>query len=238
MSPSNSVTILGCRIDNVTWDTIIEFAKQALKGSQARQIVTLNGEFILAAQRDEEFRQTINGADLVIPDSTNIVWVSRLRGGNLTQITPGSDCTVKLCELAAKMGKSVYFLGGRGGVAQKSAERLQYQFPGLTVAGWSEADPNSIDPADIAASGADIVLVAYGAPKQDKWIAKNGSATGAKLLMGVGGTFDMLAGRLPRAPKIMRALHLEWLWRLLLQPSRIGRIWNAVVVFPIRALLG
>ena len=135
--------------------------------------------------------------------------------------------------------ESVYLLGAKEGIAATAANLLQKSIPNLKIAGTSSKDPN--DPNviyDIRESGADIVLVAYGPPKQEIWIAKNKEKTGAKILVGVGGTFDMIAGVLPRAPKLMRALHLEWLWRLILQPSRIGRIWSAVVVFPLKAIFG
>lgn len=233
-----STTILGCRIDNVSWSDIEEFCREALQQAVPKHIVTINGEQILQAQKNQSYREALNSADLIIPDSTNVTWVSALRGTPLKGVTPGSDLTVRLAKLASQTGASLFLLGSKEGVAQKAAEVLSRMYPGLKIAGTSSADPDNAGViGEIAKSNAAIVLVAYGAPAHDLWIAKNKTATGAKILVGIGGTFDMLAGRLPRAPKILRSLHLEWLWRLILQPSRFGRIWNAVVVFPFRALL-
>lgn len=233
-----SVTLLGCRIDNVDWSDIDEFCHSALEGAVPKHIVTINGEQILAAGRNDAYRQALNAADLVIPDSTNVVWVSRWKGSGLKAITPGSDLTLRLARYAAETNRSIFLLGAREGVAAAAGSALRRMYPGLKIAGTSAANPDDkIVITQIAKAKADIVLIAYGAPTHDLWIQENKAATGAKILVGVGGTFDMLAGRLPRAPKIMRTLHLEWLWRLILQPSRLGRIWNAVVVFPLKAIL-
>lgn len=233
-----STIILGCRVDNVSWAEIEEFCADAMLQTAPKHIVTINGEQILQAQKNQSYREALNSADLIIPDSTNVTWVSALRGTPLKGVTPGSDLTVRLAKLASQTGASLFLLGSKEGIAQKASEVLSHMYPGLKIAGTSSADPdNAAVIGEIAKSNAAIVLVAYGAPVHDLWIAKNKTATGAKILVGIGGTFDMLAGRLPRAPKILRSLHLEWLWRLILQPSRIGRIWNAVVVFPLKALL-
>lgn len=234
--PFKSISILGCRIDVVTWPDIDQFCRTALTGSQARQIVTINGEIILQAEQQPDLKEAINQADLVIADSTNVIWVSQLKGRGLPARTPGSDLVNRLAQLATETGQSIFLLGGRPGIAERAGKNLQTKFPGLKIAGTSYADPNQLEVVQvIKKSGAAIVLVGYGAPKQELWIKQHKVATGAKLLVGVGGTFDMLAGLLPRAPEFLRALHLEWLWRLFLQPSRLGRILRAVVVFPIRA---
>lgn len=232
-----NVTILGCRLDVVGWSEIINFCRQALSGSSAKQIITLNGEFVLDAQRDQEFKDVINKAELVIADSTNVAWAARFRGANINP-TPGIDLVWRLAELAAQEAISLYLLGAKPGVAKAASEALVKKYPQLKIAGYSNADPDDREAAaKIKHSGADVVLVAYGAPTQDRWIAKHKAATGAKLLVGVGGSFDMIAGQLPRAPRWLRVLHLEWLWRLVLQPSRWKRIWRAVVIFPLNSLL-
>ena len=234
---AKSVRILGVRVDNVDWSDVTDFCRDALNQSSPRQIVTVNGEFILEAQKNHEFREIINNADLVIPDSTNVVWVSRILGTPLRAITPGSDLVCELSDLAAKDGHSIFLLGGQEGIAHKAGERLQQINPGLKITGTSHADPD--DPyvlKHIRDSGADIVIVAYGSPRQEEWIGQHKNELGAKILVGIGGTFDMLAGVTPRAPRVLRALHLEWLWRLILQPRRFGRIWKALVIFPLKAI--
>lgn len=237
MPPSVKVQLLGVRVDRVGWPEILAFTQQALAGERPKQIVTVNGEFILTAQDDPKFRTIINGADLVIPDSTNVVWLSRLRGQPLPGVTPGSDLVIHLARLAAQEKEKIFLLGSRPGVGERAAAKLKQTFPGLEVV-FDSADPG--DPTGLEKIKAEkpaIVLVGYGAPKQELWINQHKEETGAKILVGVGGTFDMLAGVLPRPPKWLRSLHLEWLWRLILQPSRLGRIWRAVVVFPWKVLL-
>lgn len=234
---SKSVQLLGVRVNNLTWPELMSFCEQALQQAEPQHIVTVNGEQILLAQENEEFMNAITEAELVIPDSTNVIWVSRLKGQPLKQRTPGTDFAIRLAELAAKNGKSLYLLGSKEGVAQAAAEQLTNAFPSLIIAGTSSAHPDDTDvPATIKASGAAIVLVAYGAPAQNIWIEQHKAETGAQILVGVGGALDMISGSLPRAPKLFRILYLEWLWRLILQPRRAGRIWNAIVVFPLRAL--
>jgi N-acetylglucosaminyldiphosphoundecaprenol N-acetyl-beta-D-mannosaminyltransferase len=233
----NYIKILGVRVDSLTWNDVDSFAKDALSGSKPNQVVTVNGEHILAAERNPKHRNVINNAELVVPDTTNVLWVSKLKGRGLAQTIPGVDLSLRLARIAAETNNSLFLLGSKIGVAEKAARKLQTMYPGLVIAGFSSADPGKNRVVEeIRNSGADIVLVAYGAPTQEYWIAEHKVATGAKILVGVGGTFDMIAGILPRAPRFVRALHLEWFWRLILQPSRIGRIWKAVVVFPLRAL--
>ncbi len=238
MQPKNNqVEILGVRVDNVDWSDIETFCRDALKGGIPKHIITVNGEHILAAQEDENYKEIINQADLVIPDSTNVVWVSHLKGRGLTMKTPGADLVTHLCRIACETGSSIYLLGGRGDVSKKAAAKSVSIFPDLKIVGTSAKDPD--DPSavsDIKETGADIVFIAYGAPRHEYWINANKTKTGAKILVGIGGALDMLAGKLPRAPKLFRQLYLEWLWRLILQPSRFGRIWRAVVVFPFKAI--
>jgi len=237
MPSRNWVQLLGVRVDNVTWASLDEYFRQSLKGTSPQQVVTVNGEHILAASHEARHREVINNAHLVVPDSTNVLWASRLKGRGLAQKTPGVDIVLHLAQIAAETGASLFLLGSRPGIAQRAADKLQAQFPDLKIAGVSSADP--AEPylsKRIRDARADIVLVAYGAPKQEYWTAEHKKETGAKILVGVGGTFDILAGVLPRAPQLWRYLQLEWLWRLILQPSRIGRIWNAVVVFPFKVV--
>lgn len=232
MLPQRSKTILGVRVDDVNWNDIDAFCAETLKQNQPKQIVTVNGEFVLDAQKNERFKNIINKADLVIPDSTNITWFGRLKA-----TTPGSDLVIRLSQLAAKNNQSVFLLGGWNGVSERAARKLQEHIPNLKIAGYSSADPAEMGTADrIKESGADIVFVAYGAPKQEYWIDENKEKAGAKILIGVGGTFNMLAGTLPRAPKFLRLIHMEWLWRLIIEPKRWKRIWRALVVFPLKVI--
>jgi len=240
MSPAiKSTTILGCRLDLVDWPTIETICQEFLQQKEPKTIVTLNGEFVLTAQKDADFQKIINRADLVIPDTTNLTWAARYQGVSRLEPTPGVELVDHLCKILQNTGQTLFLLGSRGEVPKKAAARLEERYPGLKIAGYSTNDPENAQSAqEIKMSAAQVVLVAYGAPKQEKWINQHRDQTGAKILVGVGGSFDMIAGVLPRAPKLMRILHLEWLWRLILQPSRFGRIWNSVVIFPLKVIFG
>lgn len=232
-----SANILGVRLDQANWDEIDRFCLEALESIGAHQIVTLNGEIALLATKRPDLAAAINQADLVIADSTNMAWAGRRAGLHIPTRTPGSDLVWRLASIAEQHGKGLFLLGGQDGVAAAAAKALQQRFPKLIIKGCSSANPATSESVTaVAQAEADIVLVAYGAPKQEIWIAENKDALGAKLLVGVGGTFDMLSGRLKRAPGWMQSLGLEWLWRFLQQPSRIVRVWRTVVVFPLKVL--
>lgn len=232
------VHLLGVRVDIVDWKGIENFCRQALIQAAPKMIATVNGEITLIADKKPEYRKVLNQSNLNIADSTNIIWVSYLKGYRFPERTPGSELLLKLCSIAQEMKKSVYFLGGREITAELTAQRVAELYPKLEIAGYSSADPDDEDiVAQIRRKNPDIVFVAYGAPKQETWIYENKEKITAKIMVGVGGTFDMISGRLPRAPQWMIRLHLEWLWRLYLEPKRVLRIFKAVFVFPVKALL-
>lgn len=237
MSKRAEEAILGVRIDSISWRELDDYCNQAFLGNLPKHIVTANGEILLKASTSLGYKEILNGADLVLPESTNVAWVLALKGTPFKNIISGADLVDRLAEIAVKTHKSIFLLGSKEGIAAKAGEKLQRLNSGLEIAGSSSANPDDTAVVEqIKHANADIVLVAYGAPKQEEWIAKHKSALGAKILVGIGGTFDMLADVTPRAPKFLRSAHLEWLWRLMLQPSRIGRIWRAVVMFPLKAI--
>ncbi len=205
-------------------------AKQMLQGSSFHHFMTLNSEILLRAFRDKAYADILGAADCALPDGIGLVWMGRLLGIPFKERIAGVDFMIALCGLAQRMGKSVFLLGGRGGAAEKTAEKLKQRFPKLIVRGWSE-DTEMIPDAD-------IVFVALGAPKQEEWIFTNKKIMrGVKIAMGVGGAFDMISGKTPRAPVCMRKIGLEWLWRLYLEPrKRFKRIVNAVIVFPMKVI--
>ncbi|HUD20904.1 MAG TPA: WecB/TagA/CpsF family glycosyltransferase [Candidatus Saccharimonadales bacterium] len=229
--------LLGVRIDQVDWAQVDSFCATSLAQKHKNFIVTLNGEIALKASKNLLLKEAINQAGLVIPDSTNIVWAGRMKGGRFKERTPGSDLVMRLCALASENDYSVFLLGGSDDVAKDASEVLIRRFPDLRIVGVSPADPD-----DLAAVTAvrdarpDILFIAYGSPKQELWLKDHLEELPITLGVGIGGTFDMIAGRLPRAPKIFQALSLEWLWRLILQPTRWRRIWNSVVIFPLKIL--
>lgn len=237
MSQKSSLTILGTRVDMVNWEMIEQYCRAALIQGAPKMITTVNGEIALLARKNLEYRRVLNSADLAIPDSTNIVWLARLNGAPRVRPTPGVDLVERLCRIAEEMNKSVFFLGSQNRAGEKAAEELQSRFPDLEVAGVSEAGPNDAKIAgEIRRKNPDIVFVAYGAPNQELWIDQHKEQVTAKIMVGVGGSFDIISGALPRAPRSWRQLHLEWLWRLLLQPKRFWRIVKATLIFPLLAI--
>lgn len=233
--------ILDIKIDNLTFSQVMQKITFFLEGKGLHQIATVNPEFILAAQKDTEFRRILNGADICVPDGVGLRLAAWMTGQKIGERITGVDLTWEICKLAAERGFSVFFLGAKEGVAQKTAQRLKIVHPRLKIAGCYSGTPEERGIEEmIMKSRADILLVAFGAPKQEKFIAKlkndihqlKSVNCKLKIAIGVGGTFDYIAGVIPRAPRWMRSLGLEWLYRLIQQPSRISRIFRAVVVFP------
>lgn len=228
------IEIMGVKIDNLTFEGAIEIAEGFLRGNDAKFIVTPNPEIVLRAQKDEEFKNILNSSSLAIPDGFGLVLASKLARNSLKEKIAGTDFFQQLCWICSKNGKSVFLLGGEKGVAEKTAENLQIKFPNLKIAGWLDGEVdlencwkiiNDVKP--------DALFVALGAPKQEKWIYENlNKIAGLKVAMAVGGAFDLVSGEIKRAPMFMRKIGIEWLWRLTIQPRRIKRIFNAVIIFP------
>jgi len=196
-----------------------------LNDGKQHYIVTVNAEFIVRAQKDAEFREILNRADLAIPDGIGIIWASKIFGEPLKERVAGIDL-VRNLKLKVKNCRT-FLLGGRNGVAKKVAT----EWP--AVVGFLEETDSTELFARIRQCQPDILLVALGAPKQEKWIAENlNKVPSVKVAIGVGGAFDFLSKKIKRAPVFMQKIGLEWLWRLAQEPSRIGRIFNAVIVFP------
>jgi len=248
------ISVLSVPFEPLLYEEALAKARGFLEGRLQHQIATPNPEFLVAATKNQKFQQVLQNASLNIPDGVGLLWAAAfLYGGartfsrfvktylylifakkRLTGFLPeriaGSDFMIDLCRL----GYPVFLLGGAEGVANEAKEVLKKRIPGVNIVGAYGGNPAKEDlVALINQTTAQIVLVAFGAPKQDIWIANNLSQMPkVKIAMGVGGSLDFLVGRQVRAPKTMRKLGLEWLWRLVRQPSRWRRIWRAVAVFP------
>ena len=237
---SPRVTLLGVPIDAVTHVEALELLHSFLKEEKQRHVMTPNNEMLVEAAHREDFRQLLNGTDLNIPDSTGLLWMARLTGQKLPERVTGVDTVTALC--ATLTGETaVFLLGAKPGIADAAAQNLMSRNPRLRVVGCFAGSPREEDAsaiiAMIRAAAPHLLLVAFGAPTQDLWIAKHlKELPSVRVAMGIGGTFDFLAGTVKRAPAFMRSLGLEWLWRLLREPKRIGRIWRAVVIFPLLVL--
>lgn len=231
-----TATILGVKVHALTNTQTLTLIEAFIASGQPHQLCTVNPEFVVAAQHDEEFRQIINAAALALPDGIGLLKAARfLRTTLLPERVPGSDLVVRLAELSHQKGYRLYFLGAREGVAEQAAAKLKKHYPNLNVVGCYAGSPtieeNESIVQRILPTQPDILLVAYGAPKQDKWIARNLERLQIPVCMGVGGSLDFIAGTSKRAPAWVQRLGLEWFHRLLTQPWRWRRIWNAVPRF-------
>jgi N-acetylglucosaminyldiphosphoundecaprenol N-acetyl-beta-D-mannosaminyltransferase len=238
-SEEHSVHVLGVRVDCVTQQQVLDRIEQLIDGYHAsqqqascQQLITVNPEFVMAAQHNPYFRQCINEAALVIPDGIGVVWATRYLGKPAPERVTGVDTLVELARRSAIKGYRLYLLGAAPGVAEAAGKRLQTLAPGLQIAGSYAGSPAVSEEDDIieriSVAQADILCVAYGAPAQDLWIRRNLSRLPVAIAMGVGGSFDFLTGRQHRAPKMMQKLGLEWLYRLSREPWR----WRRMLALP------
>ena len=221
-----TASILGVQFHAVTKKQAVELAMSKLRARQKGYVVTPNPEIVDLCRRDPEFMGIVNHAALVLPDGIGVVKGAAMLGTPLKEKTPGIEFAAGLMEKMAERGRSLYLLGAKPGVADMAAERLQKQYPGLKIAGTHDGYFKEDAPVveAIRESGADCVFVCLGAPKQELWMARNGPATGAHLLCGLGGSLDVFAGTVERAPKFWSDHGLEWFYRLCKEPKRIGRM--------------
>jgi N-acetylglucosaminyldiphosphoundecaprenol N-acetyl-beta-D-mannosaminyltransferase len=198
-------------------------------------VATVNPEFVMHAQQDGAFAQVLGSAELCLPDGMGVVWAARRQGCALREQVAGVDLVRPLAEICARRGFKLFLLGAAPGVAAALAEKLRAGYPTLDVSSHSGAPDPSQDEETlklIHEHGAQVLLVAYGAPAQELWIDRLRNRLGVAVAMGVGGAFDYLTGRVPRAPAWMRRAGLEWLHRLIRQPWRIRRM----AVLPLYAI--
>jgi N-acetylglucosaminyldiphosphoundecaprenol N-acetyl-beta-D-mannosaminyltransferase len=245
-------TIFGVRLDHVRSDEHLrELCVRALEGERTIRIFTPNPEILLQARADPSYAETLRSADLALPDGTGVALIETLRAGRRVRRRPGVEIGELLVRLAAEHDVPVTFVGGgSGGAAERAAARWRQRLPGVRIAvagaGTSISEGGVVEPAErdpeltreVAATAPAVVLVGFGAPKQERWISRHADALpSARIMIGIGGSFDMWADELRRAPVFLRRLGLEWAWRLALEPRRWPRMFRATVVFPLRVLL-
>ena len=220
------VDVLGVGFDNLTLDEAVARGMELVCGEGTHYVVTPNPEIVEVCRENPAARDAVNGADLVLPDGVGVVKGAAMLGTPLKEKTPGIEFAAGLMGKMAQQGKSLYLLGAKPGVAELAGQRLTQRYPGLRIAGTHDGYFKEDGPVveAIRQSGADVVFVCLGAPKQELWMAKNGSATGAHLLCGLGGSLDVFAGVVAQAPKFWSAHGLEWFYRLCKEPRRIGRM--------------
>ena len=228
--------VLGVPFDAVTMQEAVARAKKLLKEDGQHIICTPNPEIVMEAQKDRELMNILHEADLVVPDGIGVVWASKYSEIRLTERVAGFDLTQNLMADLAATGETFYFFGGAPGVASAAARKMMKKYRGLKVVGvhngyFDEKEEKRII-QDIKTKAPSILLVGLGAPKQEKWIYDNLRLIDAKIAIGVGGSFDVMAGNVKRAPMIFRQLGLEWFHRLITQPTR----WRRMMRLPKFAL--
>lgn len=257
----HKIDILGVKVCRINMQQAVEEIKKMLTQNKQSYFCTPNPEIILHAQKDQDYRNIINQADLQTPDGIGLLWASEYLNTKqgksriskltllakifqpnkchsvLTERVTGVELTKQICKVADQLNKKVFLLGAAEGVAQKTASILKKQYPSLDIAGTYSGTPQAQEEEKITSlinnSEAEILLVAYGAPAQEKWIARNlGKMPKIKLAGGVGGTFDFISGIKQRAPQWMQKAGIEWLYRLIIEPHRWKRIYNATIKFP------
>jgi len=228
-----TASILGCKVHLVNMAEAVQIVEQMIEdGRNENQVVTLNAEIIYQTKKEIKLQNIINQANLVTADGIGTVWAARTLGYPQKERVSGIDLIHELCIMGATRGWKIYLLGAAPGVAEKAGQELKQSYPGLKVCGighgyFSLEDENEII-ADINSKSPDILFVALGAPKQEYWINQKRDTLKVPVCIGVGGSFDVIAGIKKRAPKIFIAFNLEWLYRLLTEPSR----WKRQLALP------
>jgi N-acetylglucosaminyldiphosphoundecaprenol N-acetyl-beta-D-mannosaminyltransferase len=226
--PLRRIAILGVPVDCGNWTTVLAAIEQDLAtAGPPRAVIAVNPEKIIKARQDPRLLQCLRDAALLIPDGVGVVLAARLLGLGRMERVPGSELMPKLCAMAARRGQSVYLFGGKPDVNDEVTARLPKLYPGLRIAGRHHGyvHETGMGPivADINASGAELLFLALGSPRQELWMAAHLPELNVRICQGVGGTFDVIADRVRRAPRAFIALNLEWLYRLLSQPQRLLR---------------
>lgn len=220
------VKLLGVGFDNVTMEEAVQRGTELLQSPGAHYVVTPNPEIVETCRVNDAAMSAVSGADLVLPDGIGVVYGSRIRKTPLKCRVPGIEFGAEMLNVCAKLGKRVFLLGSKPGIAELAAENMKKSYPGLIIAGTADGyfKDDAAAAATVRESGADMVFVCLGAPKQEIFMQKYGEATGAHLLLGLGGSLDVFAGTVDRAPQFYRDHGLEWFYRLMKNPSRLGRM--------------
>ena len=234
-----TVALYGVPFAKMDMRRTVEYLTRAVESRRPHRVVTANPIMVMAALRDPAFMRAIATADLVVPDGAGIVWAARRVGQPLPERVAGYDLMHELLKAGNARGWKVYLLGAAQDVAEAAAANLARRYPGVHIAGWrngyfsDEEDDEVVE--EIRRAAPDLLFVARSLAKQEPWLARYGERLGVPVMMGVGGSFDVVAGKLKRAPAAFRRLGLEWLFRLLQEPRRIGRM-AALPVFALKVL--
>ncbi|WP_405154811.1 WecB/TagA/CpsF family glycosyltransferase [Paenibacillus sp. FSL K6-0108] len=239
---NHTTNIMGIPFPNITMEQTVTILDDVVDQKQAElfHVITGNPEIIMSCQKDQALRSVVDQAGIVTADGAGIVMVSRFRGGQLTERVTGCDLLFRLLEAGSRKHWSFYILGAEESVSKRAVEVIAQNYPGVVVRGRQHGfftmDEEQRIVEEIHEAQPDFLIVALGAPTAERWINKYRHQLNARVAIGVGGSLDILAGKTKRAPAIWQKLNLEWLYRLLSQPSR----WRRQLILPrfaVRALL-
>ena len=245
----DSIKIFGVKIHNTTLADVTELLREYLKGDKLSVIYTPNTEIVMAAKDDEDLKNLLNKADLIIPDGIGLIYGSRIKKKPLKERVTGFDTSMKLLDIADENSYSIFLLGGKEGVSKIAAENIEKDYPNIKIAGYQHGyfkgshlglvdhDEEKEILHRINKANPDIIFVGLGFPMQEKWIDKNKDRINSRVIIGNGGVIDILAGNAKRAPQIYQDLGLEWFYRLMKNPSRIKR-QMAIPKFMLHVLFG
>ena len=231
------VTVLGTEIDSATQNEAVDRAMTAMHERKGAFVITPNAEYLLQAKTQRDLRQISQSAFLSLPDSIGVLAAARILKIPLHQRVTGIDFVFSLLKKMGERGRSAFLLGARPGVAEAAADRLRELIPGLVIAGTSHGYFSSTDEKRICerinTASPDLLIVCLGSPRQERWMYKNSSALHVGLMAGLGGTLDVFAGNVDRAPEGWRKIGLEWLYRSIREPKRITRILRIPLIIPV-----
>jgi len=225
---SERAEILGVKVDAVTMAQAVERVEKLITAQKNSIVATVNAEMLLRATQDDDFKKILNSAELVVPDGAGAVWAARHLGYEMPERVAGFDLVQELMKIAPAKGYKFFLFGASPGIADKAQIKAQELYPRIEIVGTRNGYFTAADEPEIISqiknSKPDILLAALGVPKQEKWLAAHKDELNIPVSIGVGGTFDVMAGVVKRAPLWMQRAKLEWLYRAMLQPSRAGRL--------------
>jgi len=236
------IDVLGVQFDDLTREEAACRGAELLSEDSFHYVVTPNPEFILTSEKDEGFRAVLNGADLVLPDGIGVVYAAKILGTPIRERVAGIEFAADMLDRLNETGGRLYLLGAKPGVAEKAGARIVERCPNITLCGTQDGYFRDEEEVllKVAAARPDLLFVCLGAPKQEKWMARWGRHTGARLAIGLGGALDVFAGNVERAPERWQKLGLEWAYRLKREPQRAGRMAKLplVLVQAVRQRIG
>lgn len=238
------VELFGLQVDVITTAETVRRVLDACEGEGDPLVVfSCNVDMVVKAHRDPSFGEVLSSAGILTADGMPVVWVGRRRGFAFPERVAGSELVPRIASACAEAGRSVFLFGAAPGIAEAAARRLEAENPGLRVAGTYapplhfEQDPAALEAAlgAVREAAPDVLFVALGAPRQERFIQAHASELGARAILGIGGSLDMLAGRVRRAPPLVQRMGAEWLWRLVQEPRRLARRYlvDDLAFFPI-----